>query len=99
MIATARRLARRRQALVALAGAQRAELAAALRPAARRVAALDRMVAAVRRHPLLYSVAAVALALLGPRRLLPWALRAAPLVAILRRARLDGMAEAGRLAQ
>ena len=85
MIATARRLARRRQALVALADAQRAELAVALRPAARRLAALDRMVAAVRRHPLLYSVAAVALALLGPRRLLPWALRAAPFVGFLRR--------------
>ena len=87
MIATARRLARRRQALVALADAQRAALAVALRPAARRLAALDRM------------VAAVALALLGPRRLLPWALRAAPLVAFLRRAWLDRMAGLGRQAQ
>lgn len=85
MIGLARELARRRQALVALAAAQRAELCLALQPAARRLAALDRIAAVVRRRPVLFAVAAIALVLLRSRRLLPWALRAAPFIALVRR--------------
>ena len=85
MIGRLRELAQRKQALAARSAAQRAEIAAALQPVAGRLAALDRIVQAVRRRPLLFSVAALALVLLGPRRLLPWALRAAPFLALLRR--------------
>lgn len=85
MIGRLRQLAQRKQALAARSQAQRAALAAALRPAAGRLAALDRIVQAVRQRPLLFAAAAVALVLLGPRRLLPWALRAIPFVALLRR--------------
>jgi len=80
----ARRLAQRRHALVARAAVQRGELALALQPAARRLAALDRIVAVVRRRHVLVWIAAAALVLLGPRRLWPWALRVAPLIAFLR---------------
>ena len=85
MICRLRHLAQRKQALAARSAAQRAALAAQLQPAAGRLAALDRIVQAVRQRPLLFSAAAVALVLLGPRRLLPWSLRAAPFVALLRR--------------
>ena len=80
-----RELAQRKQALSARSAAQRAALAAALQPVAGRLATLDRIVQVVRRRPFLFSAAAVALVLLGPRRLLPWALRAAPFIALLRR--------------
>ena len=85
MIGRLRELAQRKQALAARSAAQRAALAADLRPMAGGLAALDRIVRAVRRRPFLFSAAAVALVLLGPRRLLPWALRAAPFIALLRR--------------
>ena len=85
MIGRLRDLAQRKQALAARSAAQRAALAADLQPVAGRLAALDRIVQAVRRRPFLFSAAAVALVLLGPRRLLPWALRAAPFIALLRR--------------
>jgi hypothetical protein len=85
MIGRVRELAQRRQVLVARAAVQRAQFAGALQPAVRKLAALDRIVAAVRQRPIVVSVAAVALILLGPRRLLPWALRALPFIALLRR--------------
>lgn len=85
MIGRVRELAQRRQALAARAAVQRAELAGALQPVVRRLAALDRILAAVRRRPIVASVAVAALVLLGPRRLLYWALRALPLFALLRR--------------
>lgn len=85
MIGEVRRLARRRHALVAQSAVQRAELAGALQPLAHRLATLDRIVAAVRHRPVALSFAAAALALLGPRRLLHWALRALPFLALLRR--------------
>jgi hypothetical protein len=85
MIGRIRELAQRRQALAARAAVQRAELAGALRPALHRLAALDRLVAAVRHRPVMVSVATAAVVLLGPRRLLHWALRALPLFALLRR--------------
>jgi len=85
VIGRLRQLAKHKQALAARSEAQRAALAAALRPAASRLAALDRIVQAVRQRPFLVAAAALALVLLGPRRLLPWALRAIPFIALLRR--------------
>jgi len=85
VIGMLRELAQRKQALAARSAAQRAAIAADLQPVAGRLAALDRIVQAVRQRPFLFSAAAVALVLLGPRRLLPWALRAAPFIALLRR--------------
>jgi hypothetical protein len=46
---------------------------------------LDRVLAAVRARPFVISLAAAALVVLGPRRLLPWVLRVAPFVSLLRR--------------
>ena len=85
MIGRLRQLAKHKQALAARSEAQRAALAAALRPAASRLAALDRIVQAVRQRPFLVAATAVALVLLSSRRLLPWALRAIPFIALLRR--------------
>ena len=85
MIGRLRQLAQHKQALAARSEAQRAALAAALRPAASRLAALDRIVQAVRQRPFLVAATAVALVLLSSRRLLPWALRAIPFIALLRR--------------
>jgi hypothetical protein len=85
MMGAVHELALRRKALVADSAAQRAAIGAALRPAASRLAALDRIVAAVRQRPVLVSIAVVAFLLLRPRRLLPLALRALPFIALLRR--------------
>ena len=85
MIGAVHELALRRKALVADSAAQRAAIGVALQPAASRLAALDRIVAAVRQRPLLVSIAVAAFLLLRPRRLLPLALRALPFIALLRR--------------
>ena len=85
MIGMLREFAQRKQALAARSAAQRAAIAADVQPVAGRLAALDRIVQIVRQRPFLFSAAAVALVLLGPRRLLPWALRAIPFIALLRR--------------
>ena len=78
-------LAERRRELVGRSSAQRAALAATAEPLVRKSAALDRVIAQVRRYPVLSSVAVGALALLGPRRLFELAARAAALYALLRR--------------
>ena len=78
-------LAERRRELVERSSAQRAALAATAEPLVRKSAALDRVIAQVRRYPVLSSVAVGALALLGPRRLFELAARAAALYALLRR--------------
>jgi hypothetical protein len=80
-----RTLAERRQALTALSREQRAGLTAALQPTAHALGMLDRVLAAVRARPFVISLAAAALVVLGPRRLLPWVLRVAPFVSLLRR--------------
>jgi hypothetical protein len=85
MIGEVRELARRRQALAVRCAVQRAELAGALQPAVHRLAALDRLVSAVRRRPVALTAAAAAVALLGPRKLLHWVLRVVPLLSLLRR--------------
>ena len=78
-------LAERRRELVERSSAQRAALGVAAEPLVRKSAALDRVVAQVRRYPVVASVAVGALALLGPRRLFDLAARAATLYALLRR--------------
>ena len=87
MIPHAERLAQRRAALVALSTAQRAEIGAALAPAARKLAAADRALETLRAHPLLAGIVAAALGFLGPRRLLFWAARALPIYSLMRRRR------------
>ncbi|TAK86786.1 MAG: hypothetical protein EPO20_06050 [Betaproteobacteria bacterium] len=79
------RLAQRREALVALSTAQRQEIARALAPAVRKLAAADRALETLRAHPLLVGAIAAALGFLGPRRLLFWAARALPVYSLLRR--------------
>lgn len=82
------RLERRRCALAARSAAQREEIVAALAPAARRLAAADRALQALRAHPLLaVSIAAAVLGFIGPRRLVFWAARALPIYSLLRRSR------------
>ena len=81
------RLARRRVALVALSTAQREQIAAALRPAGRGLAAADRALEALRAHPFIAGAIAAALGFLGPRRMLFWAARALPFYSLLRRSR------------
>jgi len=78
-------LAERRRELVERSSAQRAALVVAAEPLVRKSAALDRVIAQVRRYPVVASVAVGALALLGPRRLFDLAARAATLYALLRR--------------
>jgi len=85
MIPLTRALAERRHALIALSREQRAALTAALQPAARGLGMLDRVLAAVQARPFVISLAAAALVVLGPRRMLPWVLRIAPIVTLLRR--------------
>jgi hypothetical protein len=78
-----RKLQRRREALVVRSTVRRARLSAQLAPVARKLAAADRLVAVVQAHPLMAAIAATGLALIGGRRLLRWALRIAPLYALL----------------
>lgn len=88
MILSLGKLAQRRAALAALSATQREEIAAALAPAARRLAAVDRALQALRAHPLLaVAIATTLLGSIGPRRLLFWAVRALPFYSLLRRSR------------
>lgn len=85
MIPLTRALAKRRHALAALSREQRAGLMMAVQPAARGLAALDRVLAVVRARPFVVSLATAAFVILGPRRLLPWVVRLAPFATFLRR--------------
>lgn len=85
MLGSARTLAQRREALVARSAACRAEIASGLEPFARKLAIADRAVAALRSHPVLAGIAATALAIIGPRTLLRWTLRALPVYSLVRR--------------
>jgi hypothetical protein len=78
-------LAERRRELLERSAAQRAALVADAAPLARKAAALDRVVAQVRRYPLLTAAAAGAVALLGPRRLFSVASRALTLYTLFRK--------------
>ncbi len=85
MIFGARELQRRRIGLVARCSAQRASIAAASGPLTAKAAAADRVLTALRVHPMLVSVAAGALAGLVPRILPPWLARLLLLYSLARR--------------
>ncbi|HEV8106831.1 MAG TPA: hypothetical protein VGP97_04845 [Burkholderiales bacterium] len=85
MIFGARELQRRRIALVARCSAQRASIASAAEPLTAKAAAVDRILGAVRVHPLVATLAAGALAGLVPRVLPLWLTRLLLLYSVLRR--------------
>ena len=89
MIPYLRELERRRLALVQRSAHERAALAAAASPLARKLTAVDRVVGAVRAHPVLAGAAVGAVAFLGPSRLLAWIARAAAVYSVLRAGRLS----------
>jgi YqjK-like protein len=78
-------LAERRQELVERSAAQRTAVLAAAEPIVRKAAAVDRVVAHVRRYPVVASVVVGAVALIGPRRLLDLGMRALAFHALLKR--------------
>lgn len=79
------RLAQRREELVARSAAQRAALIANVEPLLRKAAALDGIVARVRRYPLLTAGLAGAVVLVGSRRIFDLATRALTIYALFRR--------------
>jgi hypothetical protein len=81
----ARELQRRRIGLVARCSAQRASIASAAGPLTAKAAAADRVLTAVRVHPIVATLAAGALAGLVPRILPPWLTRVLLLYSALRR--------------
>lgn len=85
MIFGARELQRRRIALIARSSAERASIAAAVGPLASKAAAADRVLTAVRVHPIIATMAAGAVAGLVPRVLPPWLTRVMLLYSLLRR--------------
>ncbi|OGA40293.1 MAG: hypothetical protein A3G28_06420 [Betaproteobacteria bacterium RIFCSPLOWO2_12_FULL_68_19] len=80
----AQRLEQRRRELVERSAAQRAALVRAAEPLVRKAAALDRVVAYVRHYPIVTAVAAGAVALLGPRKLLSLGTRLLTLYTLFR---------------
>jgi YqjK-like protein len=78
-------LAARRRELVERSTAQRAALVASAEPLARKAAALDRIVASVRRYPFAVALAVGAVALVGPRKLFDLGARAITLYLLLKR--------------
>jgi hypothetical protein len=78
-------LAQRREELVERSARQRRALVATAEPVVRRAAAVDRVVALVRRYPIVSSLVVGAVALYGPRRVLQLGTRALTLYALLRR--------------
>lgn len=85
MIPLTRALARRRDALTALSREQRAALIFAAQPVARGLALADRVSGILRARPLLITLGTAALVAFGPRKLVLWGLRFAPLLTLLRR--------------
>lgn len=63
---------------------QRAALIAAAQPIVHKAAVVDRVVAEVRRYPVLSSLVVGAIALAGPRKILDWGTRALTLYALLK---------------
>jgi hypothetical protein len=78
-------LAARRLELVERSAVQRGALLATTRPLLRKAEALDKVVATVRRYPLVMAIGATAFALLGPRRLLDLGIRGVALYQLLKR--------------
>jgi YqjK-like protein len=80
-----RQLQRRRIGLVARCAEQRASIAAAARPIGEKAAAADRIVAAVRAHPIALTLAAGAVAGLLPRVVPSWLTRVLLVFSFLKR--------------
>jgi len=78
-------LAARRRELVERSSVQRAALTLSAEPIARKAAALDRVIASVRRYPVVTALAVGAVALIGPRKLFDLGARAVTLYMLLRR--------------
>ena len=85
MIFGLRQLQRRRERLVERCAAQRSAIAAAAEPFAAKAAAADRILTAVRVHPIALTLAAGALAGLLPRLLPPWLTRVLLVFSFLKR--------------
>jgi hypothetical protein len=75
----------RREALVLRSTLQRLRISVQMAPAARRLAAVDRVLATLRAHPIAAGVALTGLALIGPRALFRWAMRVAPIYSLFGR--------------
>ena len=78
-------LAQRRLELVERSSAQRAALIAGATPLLEKGAALDRIVAAARRHPVVTALGVGAVVLLASRRMFGFATRLLTLYALIRR--------------
>jgi hypothetical protein len=85
VIANLGELRRRRAELIERSTALRAALAHAAAPIVQKAAAADRIVAPLRRHPLIIAVTLGVVAVAGTRRLVPWLTRAFALYALLKR--------------
>jgi hypothetical protein len=85
MTAMMRELEHRRRALVIRSALERARISAQLQPTARGLAAVDRVVATLRAHPVATGVALSGLAIFGPRKLFRWAIRIAPFYSLFAR--------------
>ena len=85
MIGDLGELQRRRAELIERSTALRAALVHATAPIVQKAATADRIVAALRRHPLIIAVTVGVVAVAGTRRLLPWLTRALSLYALLKR--------------
>jgi hypothetical protein len=85
MIGELRELQRRRAGLVERSTALRAALLQAATPIVQKAATVDRIVTALRNHPLVTAVAVSAVVFAGARSLLPWLTRALTLYGLLKR--------------
>ena len=80
-----RELEQRRLALVARSATQRASIAGAVAPIIGKLATLDRIGTALRRHTVAVAAVAGVVALFGSRRLILWATRALAVYSLVRR--------------
>lgn len=85
MIPLTRALASKREALLARSREQRADLIFAAQPLARSITLADRVSSVLRARPLAIAAAAAAFVAFGPRKLVLWGLRFAPLLSLFRR--------------
>ena len=77
-------LQKRRLALVARSERERSDLAAQFALLAPRLRAADRLISAVRSHPLAASAGVLAVMFAGARTVVRWVLRIAPLYSLFR---------------
>jgi hypothetical protein len=84
MIFGLRELQRRRISLVSRCAEQRASIAAAAGPIVTKAAAADRVLSAIRTHPITLALAASAVTGLLPRLLPPWVTRVLLVVSLVK---------------